>query len=66
MRLGDDADDAVGFLAGIGVARTLLDQVDDATAHRALDAVRDALRRYEQPEGLSLAGAAWLVTAHRA
>jgi SAM-dependent methyltransferase len=64
LRLGDDADDALEFLAGIGVARTLLDQVDDATAERALEAVRHALRPHERPEGLSLSGAAWLVTAH--
>jgi SAM-dependent methyltransferase len=65
MRLGDDAEDAVGFLAGIGVARRLLDQVDDATAERARAAVRDALRPYERPGGVRLGGAAWLVTAHR-
>jgi len=65
MRLGEDADDAVEFLAGTGLARTLLDSVEPAVAQRALDAVRDALRPYERPDGVHLGGAAWLVTAHR-
>jgi SAM-dependent methyltransferase len=65
LRLGDDADDAIAFLGGSGMARGLLDPVDPATAARALDAVRDALRPYQRPDGLALGGAAWLVTARR-
>jgi SAM-dependent methyltransferase len=65
VRLGRDADDAVSFLSGTALARTLLDPVDPGTAARALDAVRDALRPYERPDGLTLDGAAWLVAARR-
>ena len=65
MRLGDDADDSVEFLGGTGLARALLESVDPTMAQRALDAVRDALRPYERPDGVHLDGAAWLVTAHR-
>jgi SAM-dependent methyltransferase len=65
LRLGDDADDAVTFLGGTGMARGLLESVDAATAARALDEVRDALRPYERPDGVALGGAAWLVTARR-
>jgi SAM-dependent methyltransferase len=65
MRFGADARDAVNFLAGMGVARTLLDQVDPDTAQLALTAVRDALRPHQTPNGVTLTGAAWLVTAHR-
>lgn len=65
MRLGDDAEDAVGFLAGTGLAKALLEPVEPAVAERALDAVRDALRSYERPGGIWLGGAAWLVTARR-
>lgn len=61
--LGRDADDAVEFLRGTGMARALLDQADAATAERALATVTAALRPYEQPDGLRLGGAAWLVTA---
>lgn len=65
MRIGDDADDAVGFLSGTAIARTLLEPVDPATAAAALAAVREALRPHESPDGLFLNGAAWLVTARR-
>jgi SAM-dependent methyltransferase len=65
MRLGDDADDAVEFLAGTGLARILLESVEPAVGRQALDAVRDALRPYEQADGVHLGGAAWLVTALR-
>ncbi len=65
MRLGKDAEDAVEFLGGTGLARALLESVEPAVAQRALDAVRDALRPYERPDGVHLAGAAWLVTARR-
>ena len=47
------------------MARGLLESVDPATAARALDAVRDALRPYERPGGVALGAAAWLVTARR-
>ena len=63
IRLGDDANDAVAFLRGTGMARVLLDQADQATTTRALDAVTEALRAHEAPEGLYLNGAAWLVAA---
>jgi hypothetical protein len=39
--------------------------MDPTAARRGLDAVRDALRPYEQPDGVDLGGAAWLVTARR-
>lgn len=65
LRLGDDADDAVAFIRGTDMARGLLESVDAATAARALDAVADAVRPYERPDGLALGGAAWLVTARR-
>jgi SAM-dependent methyltransferase len=63
LRLGDDATDAVSFLAGTGIARTLLDGIDASTAQRVLEAVGEALRPYETPAGTLLDGAAWLVTA---
>lgn len=61
--LGDDADDAVAFIRGNDMARGLLESVDATTAAQALDAVADAVRPYERPDGLALGGAAWLVTA---
>ncbi len=65
MLMGTDAEDTTRFLAGTGIAHALLDQVDEATATRAVGAVTDALRPHEHPDGVRLAGAAWLVTATR-
>jgi SAM-dependent methyltransferase len=65
MRLGDNAEDAVAFLRGTGVGRALLDNADDASAARALDAVTDALRPHEKSNGVYLNGAAWLVVGSR-
>jgi SAM-dependent methyltransferase len=65
MPLGRDADDVVSFMAGTDIARTLLEHVDPPTATKALDAVRDALRRREGLDGIALRGAAWLVAARR-
>jgi SAM-dependent methyltransferase len=65
LKLGRDAADAVNFIAGTGLARTLLDQAGASTARRALQAVTDALHPYQTPGGVLLDGAAWLVTATR-
>lgn len=65
MRLGDDADDAVAFLRGTGMARAMLSEASVEDADRALAAVADALRPHEAPAGVHLGGAAWLVTATR-
>lgn len=65
LPLGQDADDVLTFITGTDLARRLLDPLDPATAAKALDAVRDALRPHERPDGLALDGAAWLVTARR-
>jgi hypothetical protein len=61
--LGTDSDDAVAFISGTGVARELLEGVDETTATRATDAVRDALGPYAGPGGVLLGSASWLATA---
>lgn len=63
VRLGADAHDAAQFLAGMGAGRALLDGADPDTATRAIQAVTEALRPYQQPGGVLLNGAAWLATA---
>jgi SAM-dependent methyltransferase len=65
LKLGRDAADTVDFIAGTGLARTLLATVDTSVARRALDAIAASLHPYETPAGVLLDGAAWLVTAHR-
>jgi SAM-dependent methyltransferase len=65
MLLGDNAVDATVFLQGTGMARLLFEGVDSGTERKAIDAVRDALEAHEQPEGIWLGSAAWLVAATR-
>jgi SAM-dependent methyltransferase len=62
---GRDAEDASRFLGAWGPVRFVLDQVDEATAARARDALTAALRPYEEPDAVRLRGAAWLITATR-
>jgi SAM-dependent methyltransferase len=65
MFLGDNAANATEFLRGSGMARLLFENVDADTERKAVDAVRDALEAHEQPEGIWLGSAAWLVAATR-
>jgi len=65
MHFGRDAEDAAAFLLSSGPARFALDQVDQAAADRARQAVMAALRSHEGPGGVRLRGAAWLVNATR-
>ncbi len=64
--LGEDAADATEFLQGTGMARLLFEGVEADTERKAVDAVREALQAHEQPEGIRLGSAAWLVAARRA
>jgi len=63
MFLGENAADATEFLQGTGMARLLFEDVDADTERKAIDAVRHALEAHEQPEGIWLGSAAWLVAA---
>ncbi|MFU8875767.1 class I SAM-dependent methyltransferase [Micromonospora sp. SL4-19] len=63
MTYGHDAADATELVLGTGPARALLDNVDRHAATRARDALTTALGAYENPDGVQLTGAFWLVTA---
>jgi SAM-dependent methyltransferase len=63
MFLGNDAVDATDFLRGTGMARLLFEGVDAETERKAIDAVRGVLELHEQPDGIWLGSAAWLVSA---
>jgi SAM-dependent methyltransferase len=63
--LGDNAADATEFLQGTGMARLLFEDADADTERKAIDAVRGALEAHEQPQGIWLGSAAWLVAARR-
>ena len=64
-RWGADADDAAAFFLASGPVRALLAGTDAATVDRVRESIAGSLRPYEQPEGVRLALAAWLVTASR-
>jgi SAM-dependent methyltransferase len=61
--MGVDAEDAAGYLSTGPAARTMLKDADAHTAAKALDALKQALRGREDPSGVWLGSAAWLVTA---
>ncbi|MDH2429462.1 class I SAM-dependent methyltransferase [Sphaerisporangium sp. TRM90804] len=63
--VGGDAADAADFLRRLPSIRTPLEEVDEPTAAKAVDAMRDALAAYETPQGVQLGSAAWLVRARR-
>ncbi len=62
---GRDAKDAAEFLLGWGPVRHQLAQAGPEESARAGEAAYQALARHEQPDGVRLRGAAWLVEAVR-
>ena len=64
-RLGADADDAFGFLRGLGITRGLLDGLDEATVAAALDNLRAEMVAHDTGHGVLLDSSAWLITARR-
>jgi SAM-dependent methyltransferase len=65
VRLGADAQDALGFVSGLGLARGLLGGLDDGARRAALDELRAALVEHATPDGVLLGAGAWLTTARR-
>ena len=61
--VGEDPEDAFAFVRGMGVTRSLLADLDDATANRALDELRAAFADHQSAAGVVFRSAAWLVTA---
>jgi SAM-dependent methyltransferase len=58
-------DQAVDFLLQIGPSGAALRGADPALRTTVAAAMRDALASYHTPQGVRLAGAAWIVTARR-
>jgi len=63
MRLGADADEAADYLADTGMGRTVLDPLAPHQQQAALDAVRDALRDHQTPDGVILGGGILVTSA---
>jgi SAM-dependent methyltransferase len=62
---GSDADDAFAFVSDVGPTRGMLHDLDDTGKSKALDNLRELLKRHETPEGVFLGSRAWLITAVR-
>jgi SAM-dependent methyltransferase len=65
LTVGADLEDAVAYLANVGVCGRILASVPDDEAPAALDAVRAALADHVDDEGVHLGAAVWIVTATR-
>ena len=65
VRLGRDGEDAFAFARTMGQVKGLLDDLDESTAARALEALRATLAAHETPEGVLFDSRAWLITTHR-
>jgi SAM-dependent methyltransferase len=60
---GGSLDDTVEFLRTGSIGRTLLQEADEATEAKAVEAVRDALRPFVDSDGVRMNTAAWIVHA---
>jgi SAM-dependent methyltransferase len=60
---GADAEDAFAFVQSLGMARALLQDLDDATAASGLAELRAALEAHETADGVLFGAGSWLVTA---
>lgn len=66
LHVADDVAGAMEFLTAIGPMARVLKELDEATAARAIAAVRDALTPLATPDGVALGSACWLVQARLA
>ena len=62
--LGADPATVVGFLRKTEIAKSMLGEVDEATAEKAWKAVETKLADHTDDDGVHLTGRAWLVTAN--
>jgi SAM-dependent methyltransferase len=66
MRIGSEPEDVVAFMLSDEMGRRLVEGKDPEAVKAGREAALEALRPYDSPEGVVLAGAYWLVTARRA
>ena len=66
MWLGTDVDDAVGYMRNQSIARAMFQDKPADLVDRAVDALRTTLEGIAGPDGITLPGRAWLVTARAA
>ena len=61
--MADDLTEAVQFQTRVGPAARVMSELEGDQRTAALSAVEDALRPFDQGEGLYLDSAVWLVSA---
>lgn len=66
MWLGSDVDDALGYMRNQSIARAMFEGKPAEQVERAVAALRRTLEGIVGPEGITLPGKAWLVTARAA
>jgi len=65
FRVGSDADDAYGFVAGLQPVLMLLADLDEAAKAQGLDNLRAIVAAHETADGVVFGSAAWVVTARK-
>ncbi len=65
FQFGSNAEDAFGFVRGIGIVQGLLEDLDEATTAQALEQLRTTLAAHETNDGVQFDSCAWLTTARR-
>jgi hypothetical protein len=63
LRCGTDLDDTMDLVARIGPVSRVLAVIPSETHEAVLEAVRAALRPFENPEGVIMGSAVFVVTA---
>lgn len=64
LRLGRDAHEATDYLADTGVARSVIETIDEADRPRAIEAVTETLAAYAGTEGVYLNAGILITRAH--
>lgn len=65
LRIGEDLDDAAGFVLALPESRRMLASAPEETMAADATALREAFGPFAGPNGVVMDGAAWLVTARR-
>lgn len=63
--LGTGTDDAFAFMSTGGLARGMLQDLDEPARRRALDTLRATFDRYAGADGVVLGSAAWVISGRR-
>ena len=63
--LGSNVSDAANFISHMGPMSEPFSMTDEETQRKCLEAIKGALKPYEEPKGVYMGFATWIVTASR-